>query len=397
MRLDGRRPGDCFRVWVAPKQAPYILLEPATEAGLARLTKQVARVTQEAPNHKALHAALVVDRAGRLVFCGEGVSERFFQVFSRFLENNLHRLPALIAFANAGWCPVDVDFSSPQAIAAIQVHRQHTTYPDVWAELLQADVQSVAAVLEDVLPGESMWYWFAPKAPTPLLLQPLHTDPFGKKLNHQIAHMTAEQDFGSRSGRCIVKPSGQLQFDTWYAKPRAQQVLADWVRQHVAAHPVLGRLVHARFGETDALPEAWSEISGTPAPATPAAAADWLAHSTPEDACWFWLGEGPVLMLQSMAQDPDARHFQHRTERLYALRSTPGLSGILKRLSSSSILFTCMDGDLGTWNQRLGQYIRRCQKRHPDILALQQSRAVVVQDGRITAAQRFTLNTPSNG
>jgi len=385
------------------KERYHFLFAPHSAGGLIIRTLARSAAAPLAPTRKILEekgekvfsGAMLVDEESRCLFCVSEAPGEFLSALAGWAQRNVSEIPILIALADAGVAVSTADLDSNEAVLALApTELSIVREPDLWKDLLRADVAGTASVLGLAWPGERLWYWLSGSdgAAPPLLLQPVAIDPNHERMEHLIREARGSGRSRGKTGTCLIVDAGNVQFRGPDLEPAGLYSLAAWVRQHVAAHPALARLSGCEFLATSggrvasvvADANAWSGIERPPVPGTLEESARVFAGLAGDAGCWFWLTgagpDGPFLDLADLQGDPAGESFAPRSARNYrrfAGSFEDAISGVLRLGADGQPVFVTHEPHVDHWPALMRELATRAKDIQPAFAAF--GRAVLIQ------------------
>ncbi len=319
------------RFLFAPEDPRGLVIAPLGAKGTQTIAQAAKRLL--GAGLKANSGAMIVDDDGDPVFCLAGDPAPFLRALADWATRHVAQIPALGTLQTAGVARLLAAPSDDASIEAIRLEQIEVMRdPAIWQGLLPTDDAAIAAMLDQRLPGERLWFWISNQVPgdmVPLLLQPVAGDPNRDRLDAQIRQLEADGAGEGVTGYAYLTEEGRFQFVSGELRMALMIELADWVRQQQSTCPALARLAHCQFVRVQAgrvlevleTPALWSGIAAPRAPGTLAAAADTLDALAPGGSLWLWLTAqaqgGGFLALAPAAGDEDGAHFQAQLAGLY--------------------------------------------------------------------------------
>ena len=375
----------------APHSAGGLIIRTLARSVAAPLASTL-KILEER-GEKVFSGAMLVDEESRCLFCVSEAPEGFLSELASWAQRNVSEIPALIALADAGVAVSSAHLDSNEAVLALApTELSIVREPDLWKDLLRADVAGTAAVLGVAWPGERLWYWLSDGADPPLLLQPVAIDPNHERMEHLIRQARGSARSRGKTGTCLIIDAGNIQFRGPDLELAGLHSLAAWVRQHVAAHPALARLSGCEFLATSAGrvasvvadANAWSGIERPSVPGTLEESARVFAGLAGDAGCWFWLTgagpDGPFLDLADLQGDPAGESFAPRSARNYrrfAGSFEDAISGILRLDANGQPVFVTHEPHVDHWPALMHQLAARAHDTQPAFAAF--GRAVLIQ------------------
>jgi hypothetical protein len=318
------------RFLFAPEDPRGLVIAPLGAKGTQTIAQATGRL--QGAGLEASSGAMIVDGDGDPVFCLAKDPVPFLRALAGWAGRHVAQIPVLGTLQTAGAARLAAAPDDDASIKTIRLEQLEVVRdPELWQGLLPTDDAAIAAIIEQRLPGERLWFWISNQVlgdVVPLLLQPVAWDPNRDRLDAQIRRLEAEGAGEGVTGYAYLTEEGRFQFVSGALRMALMAELADWVRQQQSACPALAQLAHCQFVRVQAgrvldileNPELWSGIAAPAAPGTLAAAADTLDALIPGGSLWLWLtahAPGGFLALAPVAGDRDGARFQAQMAGLY--------------------------------------------------------------------------------